>query len=361
MINSIFLATLLISVNVLAGPRVIGNGGDVVEENPVSVAYIQNLIPDARLFILSWLHGLEGQIFPNVWSNDNSNPRHLPVPSGSNKLFKNGFAEPNIYKKISQIKINFKTKAPCDGGGSETDGSVTPDRPLEICISGFTLARKLNEGNAKIQLEGLIIHELSHLLGATENEAISIQSQYIEDMRVVSKESITKYVGKVLESLSGLKIYNIPKMAMVVSDESKLCPLIYDVRWQLDEAFKYSEITPISLFTVSDRDLADAIRILEGQALQLYVCGRNKERPVPAWVAEYEQGFSGKDLISYTDWMKNRGIKVRETTAELIIKKINTEEDLRQQINGLSYAIDGLQLALVSDLLKVFDLQLDEK
>jgi len=356
--------SLLVSLNVLAGPRVIGNGGDVIEENPVSVAYVQNIIPDARLFILMWLHGLEGQMFLNNGLKG-SNPRQLPIPTGANKLFSTEFTQPKVYDKMRELKINFKTQSACGSGGiNETDGSTSSDKPNEICISGFSLARKLNDGNAKVQVEALIIHEISHLLGTTEEEAKAIQSQYIEDMRYVSKESIVKYANKVIEVIDTSKSYYFQEMMSVATDYDKLCNWIYTVRGELDQIFTYSEITPISLFSVENRDLADSLTVFEGQMLQRYVCGRSQSHPVTDWVKEYEKGFANNNVVSVTDWLINLGINgVRKTTAtsSFMVKKINNQRDLEKDIISLPYMLDKLQYGLVCDLHGSFEVQLDEK
>lgn len=354
--NKALLFVFLFSIQALAGPRVIGNGGDVKEEFPVSLSYLQNLLADSQLFIRAWLQGLETQMVPD---RHGSQPRTLAIPKGSEKLFQS-FSK-NIYRILEDTTIVYQTNSPCSSDKGQSDGSVLSEKPKKICISGYSLARKLNEGNAKIQLEALILHELSHFMGTTEEEAISIQSQYLEDMRFVSRESIVKYYDSLIEKIGAFDFVQTQAMILKKDDFEALCKAVTEASRTIQEVGRRSEITPISLFSAWRRDQLDNLNTALGSALYFYVCSQHPKHPVPWQMAEYVKGFQGKKRIEVSDWMAGRGYPQPKSTAQMVMTKIENQQDLIGEVLSIGIAVKAILSDLTFGWLWKFEVSIDEK
>lgn len=79
-----------------------------------------------------------------------------------------------IYHALKEAQFQVQESGPCyDTSGKEVDGSAK-DMP-KICISSQRLSKSLTLENAQPELLALVIHEVSHMMGATEKEAMKIQ------------------------------------------------------------------------------------------------------------------------------------------------------------------------------------------
>ncbi len=160
---------LLLSLPAHAG-GVSDGGGRTTNPNPANP---ERIVGTARqttgLALVSWLNAEEGN-----FNRLDSNAR---ATSPFRKLFVPGR---NIFDVIHETSIELRMSAPClDAQGTPWDGSIYPTAPNAICISPFTMAPKLTEMNYDIETVALIAHELSHLLGTTEEEARAIQQSAI--------------------------------------------------------------------------------------------------------------------------------------------------------------------------------------
>lgn len=69
---------------------------------------------------------------------------------------------------------------PCYGrSGEEVDASTSSRAPGKICVNVDSLSKKLTASNYRWQILGLIAHEYSHFMGATEAEASEFQKRII--------------------------------------------------------------------------------------------------------------------------------------------------------------------------------------
>ena len=351
----LFIALLALPNFALAETKVIGNGGDVREENPVSVAYIQSLMPKARLMIRSWLQGLDGQIHPDDGLRGRY-PRQLPVPRGAEKLF----AQSRDAYSYLDSEIRFKTEAPCGSADKHSDGSVVSESPAVICISGFSMSRKLNEGNAKIQLEALIVHEIAHLTGATEEEAIAIQSQYLSDMRFVSEESLAKMYDARWEALSSAS-YTLADMTWKRANLDEICELVYSARTVLGTAGMHSDVTPAHFLPARERDQLNDLDIWVGQVLHAYACGLAPKNPHRPWYDDYVKGFDGKERVTLFEFQKNRGLDVyRKTLSVTLIDRIRDDESLLKNLVFIRSGVDEISQRLSAWFFQPFNVTLDE-
>jgi hypothetical protein len=76
--------------------------------------------------------------------------------------------------------------APClDANGDPKDASIFGKETGTLCISPFLIAPKLNRQTAERETAALMIHEISHLMDTTEDEAVQIQKDALRDFNRV--------------------------------------------------------------------------------------------------------------------------------------------------------------------------------
>ena len=139
-----------------------GGGGSTVPANPAGSYEIQSILEDARYSAyLFYATALRNDTLTNI---------------GVKNL-------PQVLEVIKTNGIDINTKGPCfDNNGNPNDGSVNSSNPLYICISSKTLGKKLDEINAWAETVALVIHEYAHLVGATEDQAVQVQTKAISEL-----------------------------------------------------------------------------------------------------------------------------------------------------------------------------------
>ena len=141
-------------------------GGGTTNPNPANAdRIVWTASSSASLALISWLNAEQG------------NFRRLSSDDQAASPFKKLFAPTrDIFDVIRETSIEVRMSRPCfDANGVAWDGSIYPTSQNAICISPFTMAPKLTEMNFDVETVALIAHELSHLLGTTEDEARAIQ------------------------------------------------------------------------------------------------------------------------------------------------------------------------------------------
>jgi hypothetical protein len=67
--------------------------------------------------------------------------------------------------------------------------------PSTICISVANLKDKLNDSNFEIETAALILHEITHLLETSEDEASYIQTEFLTSWRGESFKSLQTWIN----------------------------------------------------------------------------------------------------------------------------------------------------------------------
>lgn len=118
------------------------------------------------------------------------------------------FGEENLATQLEKTDIEILEDRPCkDRNGHDVDASIVASRPNTICFSAFRVAPKLVEEVANKEIVALLVHELSHFLGATEEEAVSLQrfaALRLQDVTSKDADALAnfKYTMDVSEELS---------------------------------------------------------------------------------------------------------------------------------------------------------------
>ena len=152
-----------------------GGGGGTSVPVKTDLVSIKQSASQAKLPIIAFLNEEEWR-FKQLNSGMSDKWQSL-----SPKLF-NGTV--TIFDIINRTSVEVRETAPClDSNRTEVDGSVFSKYAESICISSYRLVQKLDAYNYDYETSALVLHELSHLLGATEEEAVSIQVAFILNMR----------------------------------------------------------------------------------------------------------------------------------------------------------------------------------
>lgn len=138
-----------------------GGGGGTLPAVPISTYEVRKVIQTAKSELNVFIKG-------QMYSLSIKNPSALEA-----KLY---LSSPNIWDVLHTTDIELLNDQPCkDAQGNDVDGSVHASKPNTICISAFRIAPKLIKERAQTEILALILHELSHLLGANETEAQAYQ------------------------------------------------------------------------------------------------------------------------------------------------------------------------------------------
>lgn len=104
--------------------------------------------------------------------------RYLSFSQSSNIYNSVLFKGPRtVFDSLYSVTINYKPDEPCiDNEGNEKDGAADIKRQT-ICLSLARIQKRLNKGNLKRELMALLVHEISHLAGANEMQAMALQDE----------------------------------------------------------------------------------------------------------------------------------------------------------------------------------------
>lgn len=141
-------------------------GGGTLPADPASVHQIRNHLRDAKRDL---------RLF---FRNEKFSAQYHVSPTNlEKKIF---LQKDSILEVLERTNIELLTDKAChDSAGNEVDGSIYASRPNTICISAFRIAPKVPKELARTEVLGLIAHELSHLVGADEDEAIEFQKNVV--------------------------------------------------------------------------------------------------------------------------------------------------------------------------------------
>lgn len=142
-------------------------GGDIGTTQPAKIEWIISALREyAAPAIIGFLNREE--------TNFRRMSEAERVGSPYQKLFLHDY---DVFEVIRNIKIEIRESYPCyDQAGNPKDGSVDSQVPNQVCISAYAISKKVNNQNYQAETIALLLHEISHLVGADENEANQIQS-----------------------------------------------------------------------------------------------------------------------------------------------------------------------------------------
>ncbi|MGZ3803541.1 MAG: hypothetical protein ACXVB4_04980 [Pseudobdellovibrionaceae bacterium] len=160
----VLLPFLLLTGNLWAGGNtggMDGGGGGTLPAQPASAYEIQDIAQEAKTNLLYLLNGYE-------WLENYNSQKPL-----YKKLFG---GQRKAQEVLKDLRLEVRLDKPClTSGGAEVDGSVYGLKPNTICLSAFRISQKLDRAVAQREVLALLMHEVSHFMGTTEEEAVELQ------------------------------------------------------------------------------------------------------------------------------------------------------------------------------------------
>lgn len=315
-----------------------GGGGGTLPANPISIEYAENIIQhskqDLRLLYRSFQRRMR-------YDTDFFGAELTAKLSGGAALI----------DVLEKTDIEILLDKPChDLYGNETDGSVHASKPNAICMSVFRIAPKLSTERARAEILALITHELGHVLGADENEAVRLQYISVSYLQKTDSESASEFVGQLMKSLSAFN-----------TDASKL----WDAKTPTEELLVmdnlYKDIhapirdTAMALFTTEDEDYYryQSARIMLAHWYALSVSNRSDSAE---WQKKYQNVFKDDESVKLKEIPE--AFAEQNIYGDLKISKINMSWDMKhtaQEVSMYAYSVNNylMNLYLSKDLVSI--------
>lgn len=138
-----------------------GGGGGTLPAQPASVYQVQEIATEAKPTLLYLFNGYE-------WREKYDQ---------NNSLYKKLFDGPRkVQEVLKDLRLEVRLDKPCyTSAGTEVDGSIYGIKDLSICLSAQRISQKVDRAVAEREVIALLMHEVSHFMGATEAEATELQ------------------------------------------------------------------------------------------------------------------------------------------------------------------------------------------
>ncbi|MGZ3713372.1 MAG: hypothetical protein ACXVBE_16525, partial [Bdellovibrionota bacterium] len=180
---------LVLSASAFAG-GVSGGGGNSKPANPVSRDDVKRSIMEARKYAAAYFNHLE-----MVKDDESRWPGQKELPA---KLF-NG--PDQAVDWVLRLPISINENGPClDPAGQPMDGSASLNPPA-VCLSLPRLSEKLSKEGLRVQVIALVLHEYSHLVGATEAEADFLQTAALDNLLRADFNGIDRILERAWNSI----------------------------------------------------------------------------------------------------------------------------------------------------------------
>jgi len=168
-----------------------GGGGGTVPTDLVSTREIQDLIINQRWQLELFFHQLEIQ------------SRKLGNKKCSDAICEKLFDfKKSIIDVMREVSIHFEMTGLCQApDGSLHDGAAPGPTPASICISVDALSKKISRSEARPQVLALIAHEVSHLMGLTEEDAYAIQKDSLDAFNGKRSNEIENKINAAYQAL----------------------------------------------------------------------------------------------------------------------------------------------------------------
>lgn len=339
-LKNFVLGTLLTTTSLAsANGGVSGGGGGTLPSNPVSTYFIEKVIQEAkrdlRLFIKY-----------ELLRNDYANPTAL-----EKKLFG---GTKNLWDVLEETNIELRETRPCyDSANNEVDGSIYSNKKNHICISSFRIAPKLIKQNARIETLALILHELTHLLGADEKEATSYQQMAVQFFNETREKTAWELASRQETEANNIS-QNLKRMSDIIAkgNISEIAKNISEISARTNEYFSRASTLPFSTHDYKERSY------LNFQINRLMVAtwvADNRSNPEePYYKFVIDKVFQGKKSISYREF-KERHYSIKDGALwdNKSIDLVETDKELAALTDELSeyfFREYEMMFSLVHDL-----------
>lgn len=271
-----------------------GGGGGVTTPPGVAISKIQTAVEDSSIVLYEWLAKQEALYHEETQSG----AAHEPV---FEKLFG---SSPDAFKVMSNLKIEVRNHKPCfDKNGNPVDGSIVAHAPASICISAFRLKDKLDAYNYEYETDALVLHEVSHLLGADESEAVRVQTQALDVFVHLSssseRERVSARMSRGLDLAAKTRLAHDKANSVSCEDLLEVDPLRFEFTVR---GIDYND--PVRMIRVNDSEKEVGVGT-QLRALTAYVCSLDQTQSLKSrleYQGIYDRGFAGNDEVLAEDF-----------------------------------------------------------
>ena len=304
-----------------------GGGGGVTNPLPATMSQVELAARSSKLLLKEWLNRLEA--------------RHREEPSDARVWDLIFNSTPNVFDLIETVQVELRETAPCrDPEGNAVDGSADSQTPNRICISAFNLSTKLTQYNFEYETAALILHEISHLLGANEPEAVMVQRDVLVGiMRHSATEEASRLqiavpdrLDPVATKLKSLSSLSLPRSSCLAAQE------LSGAYWELLLSFPSEDfnLNPLRA-SIQEEVLSMNIKIT---ALQDALCSRDPSLTTAQhdlYAGRYQRGFGSDTHVTTSDYQARVGDSGNLLPPSLVIfvAKIGDEAAYQSELKDL--------------------------
>lgn len=254
----------------------------------------------------------------------------------------------DIYKILNEVKVETPLNQPCyDLDGNPKDGSVKANEPNVICISVANLKDKLNANNFESETAALILHEISHLLETSEDEAGLIQRNFISQTQGVSFKSFQERAFSAMVDFDFIRS-DIARMGRSLPTGKLSCneTKTFGVKFAMSANTVRDDEAKLSLMRDPEYvyQSIDKFTSVADFLCSLPEVGNSVENKF--YAEKYELGFGGQTRVPATIYASQSVGKQRSGTRSknvLWLEKLSSVEAASKELDSL--ANDMLQVA----------------
>ena len=239
---------------------------------------------------------------------------------------------------LESTDMAIEMNEPCyDANKVPVDGSIYASKPNAICISAFTIGPKVVAERARIETLALILHELSHVMGTTEEEAISLQKNAAYFLKNTSDETSETRMDALrlsAEKLTTRLRTLIEKFDEMSSDD--VANHLNEITMAESDFFKDAVAMPYSIYDRPEYDFAtvqaDRLRLAQWYATA------SSNAPDANYARELmDKALSGKESVSYAEFDKSRseGSVIENIFDQELMVRIHTATELKAALKPL--------------------------
>lgn len=173
----LFLTALLFSQLSFAG-GISGGGGNVINPTPPSSYQdpreIRHIIHGSKFLLCKFIAAKYALYKSGSMSDED-------IQMYSVLFADHGF---NLHEVMEEISLDIPLDRPCyDQDGNIFDGSTFNQKENSVCISAYSIAKKVDKLEVPMQSAALVMHEFSEVVGLTDDEAIVLQNEVLKELK----------------------------------------------------------------------------------------------------------------------------------------------------------------------------------
>lgn len=299
-----------------------GGGGDTLPEDRITIENVYSILNSSKLVLRQHFRALEQK-------------SHSEPQSYDDLLFK---STPTIFNILESIDLEIHPMTPClDQNGRAVDASIYAATDKAICVSAFLIAPKLIPERASPEIFALLVHELSHLVGLNEEQALSLQVKSRNELRNMDWDQV--HVQSIRQAVRFLRLENEIQIDVMKAPSEIL--LQFE---RASIAFQGMLFWHKSLAHFVKRDL-DYLLYQRAKFFMAmtYVRTLQTNEEAGEWKDKYEGYFAKGSKIKYAELPVFGGGNNNFYGQELI-EKINSLLELKKQLNEIHFYSVGALL-----------------